>query len=119
MNKLTGLTCIGITLPLLAALSGCSTTKSAGEIMLSQGEGTAELGKQWLEGESLVKKGEKLIRKGKSSIEDGEEMIDEGKEMIDDGEEMMEEGEAMIKRGNRLMLDSEEAYSKRGLPPIQ
>ena len=105
MNKLTGLTCIGITLPLLAALSGCSTTKSAGEIMLSQGEGTAELGKQWLEGESLVKKGEKLIRKGKSSIEDGEEM--------------MEEGEAMIKRGNRLMLDSEEAYSKRGLPPIQ
>ena len=60
MKKPNSAICISFIILLFIILSGCSTTKSAGEIMLSGGEETTKLGEQWIKGESLIKKGEKL-----------------------------------------------------------
>ena len=105
MNKLTALTGVSAFVLLLATLSGCSSTKSPGEVMMTQGQGTADLGKQWTDGERLVKKGEKLIDKGKDKVSDG-------KDMIDDGEDM-------VKQGKNMMRESEESYRKRGKIQIE
>ena len=59
MNKPTGLTCIGNHFTSIGGTQRLFDHKKRGRDHAESGEGTAELGKQWLEGESLVKKGEK------------------------------------------------------------
>jgi uncharacterized membrane-anchored protein len=82
-----------ITAPLLMGLTACSSTPSFGDRLLSQGQGTKQIGKEWNKGQELVKKGEKLKAKGQEQVEDGQDDIKKGTEMIEKGQKMIAESE--------------------------
>lgn len=79
--------------PALLALTACSSTPTFGDRMLSQGQGTQQLGEQWKKGQELIKKGEKLKAKGQEQVEDGQDNIKDGTEMIEKGQKMITESE--------------------------
>jgi uncharacterized membrane-anchored protein len=79
--------------PVVLALTACSSAPSVGDRMLSQGQGTQQLGEQWKKGQDLIKKGEKLKAKGQEQVEDGQDDIKDGTEMIEKGQKMIAESE--------------------------
>lgn len=116
MNKLI-VTLISASLMML--ISGCASEPTLGDAMIEQGPVSAELGKQWNEGNQMVIKGEKLVKKGKEQIEDGEDEIKKGNKLIrkgnrrmDDGRENIARGENMIREGKDIVRRSEQRYQQ-------
>lgn len=86
-------------------LAGCAGTPSAGEKMMAQGDSLKSVGKDWVEGEELVRKGEDLINHGEDDIDFGEARISRGKDRV-------REGRMLVERGTKLMKESEKAYQQ-------
>jgi hypothetical protein len=97
--------CYGLMLG-TASLHGCTSAPTLGDRMMDQGEGTADIGKQWTSGNEKALKGEKLIKKGKK-------MVDDGREEMRDGEDNIAKGKELIEEGKRMMQESEQAYKNR------
>lgn len=88
----------------LTALPGCSNQPTLGERMMQQGSGTAELGKQWSDGNEKIQEGEKFIKQGNEMIEDarenmreGEDKVIKGKKLVENGKQEVEESELRFK----------------------
>lgn len=86
-----------IAAPLLMSLTACSSAPSLGDRMLSQGQGTQQLGEQWKKGQALVKKGEKLKAKGQERVDDGQDIIKDANRMIEKGQKMIADSETTYK----------------------
>jgi len=86
--------------------TAASVTRAADDLNIPTGgwfnaaEGTVnELGSQWKEGSSFVKKGEK--------------QKEEGQRLVDKGTKQISEGDALIKKGKLMMSESELLYNHR------
>ncbi len=82
---------------LISMTAACASKPTLGDKISSHGKAYQAIGKQWNQGNDLVKDGRELVRKGKQQIEDGEENI--------------EDGEAMIEKGQRLVQNSEATFA--------
>lgn len=89
-------------------LSGCAGfgDKSYGDELKAQGSETAELGKDWNEGERSIERGLDMIKDGNRKIEDGENEKRRGSTMIRDGERLKQNAEEkMRQRDTRLQQE--------------
>ncbi|MGJ8697438.1 MAG: hypothetical protein ACSHYF_14065 [Verrucomicrobiaceae bacterium] len=86
------------------ALASCGSSEPTfGERIASEGTDVAGIGKQWQEGDKMVKKGQDLI-------EDGEKMQKKGKKTVNKGEDM-------ITKGQKLKAAAEESYRLKPASP--
>ena len=94
MNRMITLFCF-----LLATVSilGCANTPTVGDSMKAHGEIAGEIGKQWNEGEKLLKRGEK--------------MHDEGIKLAKEAVQKQKKAEELIARGKKLMAESQTEFS--------
>jgi len=79
---------------------GCaSAPPTVGDKMISQSKSTKDLGKQWQNGQDMIKRGEKI----KS----------EGMDILATGDQKVKEGDRLIAEGTALKLESETTYKER------
>ncbi|HEY9099213.1 MAG TPA: hypothetical protein VIN38_10115 [Thiobacillus sp.] len=77
---------------------GCaSAPPTVGDKMISQAESTRDLGKQWQDGKSLVKRGERIKAEGMDINAKGDAKVKEGDRLITEGKAMMNESEMTFK----------------------
>tara|TARA_R110002049_G_scaffold254846_1_gene430331 strand:+ start:676 stop:1002 length:327 start_codon:yes stop_codon:yes gene_type:complete len=78
---------------------GCaSNPPTVGDKMISQSDSTRDLGKQWQDGKSLVKKGESIKAEGMDINAKGDVKVKEGDRLITEGKAMMQESEMIFKK---------------------
>lgn len=96
----------------LVSLMGCSTPKSAGEMMLSQSAEVQSMGKDWNNGSELIKKGERLAQKGQSNVKKGNNLANKGSHMTKKGHTLAKKGNHMIQQGNAMVMKGQMMVNK-------
>ena len=83
----------GILLLMLSTPIGCASTHTIGDQMKAHGKRTSEIGSQWNQGESMVKKAAKLseeaddlARKSQQKKAESEKLMVEGRQLIQKSE---------------------------------
>jgi hypothetical protein len=96
----------------LVSLMGCSTPKSAGEMMLSQSAEVQSMGKDWNKGSELIAKGQHLAQKGNAKIKQGNKLASKGSHMTKKGHTLAAKGNHMIEQGNAMVLKGQMMVSQ-------
>ena len=83
-------------LPIIALgfILGCAGSPNLGDSMKSHGQAAEHLGKQWSQGEKMLKQGEKLQKQSSKLSQQAEQKQSKGEDLIARGKELMKQSEA-------------------------